>query len=250
LKGSRGRLARSASSARRAKGRKVCRRAAACYPPRMEVGLHFVAEHELLRRKQQGIRLPYHLVILRKFFQILLADGPPRIRTFIRIGELGLHDLAERVIEDKSPDGLSVKVRYDPKALAKAWDEWIAPEEWLWSHRMEEAYGKRIFVVHLSECSPELIAKLDRGLKAWSPYVGARRVEHRSAVDSLYENRLVRMFFLSGAHIRRLSDGDPDEDPDIALLDFLRELPFASVGSAYIPSKEDEDRLDDILGLA
>jgi len=215
----------------------------------MEVALHFLADHEALRAKHQGVRLPYHLVILRRFFQILLAAGPPRIRTFIRIGELGLHSLAERVV-DESPDGLSVEVRYDRDALMQAWDEWIAPEEGLWSHRIEEAYGRTMFVVHLSNCSEELAAMVDRDLKAWPPYVGTRRVAHRSPVDALYESRLVRMFFMSGAHIRRLSDGDPDEDPDRALLDFLRELPFASVGGAYIPTKEDDERLDDLLGLA
>lgn len=223
----------------------------ACYPPRMEVGLHFVAEHELLRRKQQGIRLAYHLVILRKFFQTLLAGGPPQIRSFIRIGELGLQDLAARAtVVDESPEGFSVEVHYDSTALAKAWDEWVAPEEGLWSHRMAEACGKTIFVVHLSECSAELAVKLDHELRPWPPYVGARRITQKSSVDSLYESRLVRMFFMSGAHIRRLSDGDPDEDPDRALLDFLRELPFASVGRAYIPTKEDDDRLDELLGLA
>jgi hypothetical protein len=153
-------------------------------------------------------------------------------------------------VVEESPDGLSVKVRYDPTALAKAWDEWIAPEEGLWSHRMKEAYGKRIFAIHLSECSPELAAKVDKDLRAWPPYVGARRITHRSPVDVLYQHRLVRMFFMSGAHIRRLWDGDPDEDPDCALLELLDEFPFASVGRAYISTKEDEDRLDDILGLA
>jgi hypothetical protein len=209
----------------------------------MEVGFHFDAEHKKAGRT-------YDLAILRKFFKALLADGPPRLRSFIRTGFLGLHDLAGRAtVVDESPKGFTVQVRYDKKALAEAWDEWIAPEEGLWSHRIAEAYGKRIWVVHLSECSPELAVKLDRALRAWPPYVGARRITHRSPVDALYQQRLVRMFFLSGAHIRRLSDGDPDEDPDVVLMDFLRELPFASVGSAYIPTKEDEDRLDDLLGL-
>jgi len=207
----------------------------------MEVAFHFIAEHERIRR-------PYHLPILRKFFEALLADGPPRLRTFIRTGDLGLHDLAQQI--EMSPDGMSHEVQYDREAWKRARDEWIAPEEGIWSQRMDEAWGKRIYVVHLGECPAEVAVTVDRRLGSWPPYVGARRVSPGSAIHPAYVERLVRMFFLSGAHLRRLWDGDPDEDPDRALLDLLDELPFASVGRAYIPTKEDEDRLDDILGLA
>jgi hypothetical protein len=206
----------------------------------MEVAFHFIAEHELVAR-------PYHLPILRKFFEALLADGPPPVRTFIRIGDLGLHDLAEEV--ETSPNGMAQDIRYGQEALTKAIDDWIAPEEGLWSHKMDEAWGKAIFVVHLAKCTPEVAAKIDRTLKEWPPYGGARRISPGSTIRPIYAERLVRMFFLSGAHLRRLWDGDPNEEPDRALIDLLRELPFASIGRAHIPAGEDEDRLDDLLGI-